>query len=85
VGTGTMFFAAVNALKVIPYFGLGQFSAHGLATSFVLLPIAVAANFLGFWLVRITPTEVFYRIAYWMVLFISSGLLWQGITRALAG
>jgi uncharacterized membrane protein YfcA len=85
VGTGTVFFAAVNAIKVIPYFALGQFSTHGLATSFVLLPIAVAANFLGIWLVRVTPTEVFYRIAYWMVLFISGGLLWQGVSRSLAG
>ena len=85
VGTSTVFFAAVNALKVIPYFGLGQFSPKGLATSAVLLPIAIAANMLGIWLVRITPTELFYRIAYWMVLFISGGLLWQGISRALAG
>jgi uncharacterized membrane protein YfcA len=64
---------------------LGQFSTHGLATSFVLLPIAVAANLLGIWLVRITPTEVFYKIAHWMVLFISCGLLWQGVSRAWAG
>jgi uncharacterized membrane protein YfcA len=85
VGTGTVFFATVNALKVIPYFALGQFSTAGLATSFVLLPIAVAANMLGVWLVRVTPTELFYRIAYWMVLFISCGLLWQGISRSLAG
>ncbi|MDQ2082982.1 sulfite exporter TauE/SafE family protein [Xanthobacteraceae bacterium Astr-EGSB] len=85
VGTSTVFFAAVNALKVIPYFALGQFSPKGLATSVVLLPVAVAANMLGIWLVRITPTELFYRIAYWMVLFISCGLLWQGISHALAG
>jgi len=85
VGTSTVFFATVNALKVIPYFALGQFSPKGLATSVVLLPVAVAANMLGIWLVRITPTELFYRIAYWMVLFISCGLLWQGISHALAG
>jgi uncharacterized protein len=83
VGTSTIYFASVNALKVIPYFALGQFSTKGLATSFVLLPIAVAANMLGIWLVRITPTELFYRIAYWMVLFISAGLLWQGLSRTL--
>lgn len=84
VGTSTIFFATVNALKVIPYLALGQFSTDGLGTSVILLPIAVATNFLGIWLVRITPTEVFYRIAYWLVLLISSLLLWQGISRALA-
>jgi uncharacterized protein len=85
VGTGVVFFAVVNALKIVPYFALGQFSTKGLATSAVLLPLAIATNMLGIWLVRVTPTEVFYRIAYWMVLFISGGLLWQGISRALAG
>ena len=47
-----------------PYFALGQFSANGLGTSLVLLPLAIATNLLGFWLVRVTPTELFYKIAY---------------------
>jgi uncharacterized protein len=72
-------------MKIAPYFALGQFSLANLATSAVLLPLAVASNFLGIWLVRITPTEVFYRIAYWMVFFISIGLLWQGGSDVLRG
>ena len=47
VGTTTIFFAIVNALKIGPYFALGQFSPENFATSVVLLPIAVvriAAN-----------------------------------------
>ena len=52
VGTTVMFFALVNVMKVVPYFALGQFSTRGLATSLVLLPLAVATNFLGIWLVR---------------------------------
>jgi uncharacterized membrane protein YfcA len=83
VGTTTIFFATLNFLKVIPYFALGQFSGEGFITSLVLLPIAVATNFLGIWLVRITPTELFYRIAYWMVLVISTALLWQGVSHLL--
>lgn len=78
VGTNTLFFAAMNALKVVPYFALGQFSSEGLGTSAMLLPVAIATNFFGIWLVRITPTELFYRIAYWLVLAISLALLWQG-------
>jgi len=78
VGTSIIFFAVVNLMKIAPYFALGQFSLANLATSAVLLPLAIASNFLGIWLVRITPTEVFYRIAYWMVFFISIGLLWHG-------
>ncbi len=78
VGTNVVLFAAINVLKVGPYFALGQFSSQGLATSAVLLPLAVATNFLGIWLVRITPTAVFYRIAYVLVFLISLALLWQG-------
>ncbi len=84
VGTTTMFFAAVNAMKIVPYFMLGQFSARNLSTSLALLPVAVAANFAGVWLVRRTPTTVFYRIAYVLLLMISLTLLWQGCAQLLA-
>jgi hypothetical protein len=30
--------------------------------------------------VRRTPTELFYRITYFLVLFISLALIWQGAT-----
>jgi uncharacterized protein len=43
----------------------------------VLVPLAVATNFLGIWLVRITPTRIFYRIAYVLVFLISLALIWQ--------
>jgi len=78
VGTNMIVFATINALKVVPYLALGQFSTQGLGASVVLLPLAVVTNFLGIWLVRITPTVVFYRIAYILVFVISLGLLWQG-------
>jgi uncharacterized protein len=83
VGTTVIFFAIVNWMKIIPYFALGQFSTRNLATSALLLPLAVATNFLGVWLVRITPTDRFYRIAYVLMLLIAIALLWQGI-RGLA-
>jgi uncharacterized membrane protein YfcA len=84
VGTGTMFIAVNTVFKLAAYLGLGQFSADGVGTSLVLLPIAVAGNFFGIWLVRITPTELFYKIAYVMVMLISLALLWQGTVRTLA-
>jgi uncharacterized membrane protein YfcA len=78
VGTTVIFFAILNLMKIVPYFALGQFSPRNLATSAVLLPLAVATNFLGIWLVRKTPTEAFYRIAYLLMLVIAIALLWQG-------
>jgi uncharacterized membrane protein YfcA len=84
VGTTTMFFSAVNAMKVVPYFMLGQFTPVNLSTSLALLPVAVGANFIGVWLVRHTPTYLFYRIAYTLLLLISLTLLWQGGSNLLA-
>jgi uncharacterized protein len=78
VGTTVIFFAIVNLMKILPYFALGQFSPRNLATSAILLPLAVATNFLGIWLVTKTPTERFYRIAYLLMLLIAVALLWQG-------
>jgi uncharacterized protein len=78
VGTTVMFFALLNLMKIVPYFALGQFSPRNLATSVILLPLAIATNFLGIWLVRKTPTERFYRIAYVLMLVIAVTLLWQG-------
>jgi uncharacterized membrane protein YfcA len=80
VGTTVIFFAFLNWMKIAPYFLLGQFSARNFGTSLVLLPLAVAANFLGIWLVRRVSTERFYRITYLLMFTISLTLTWQGAT-----
>jgi uncharacterized membrane protein YfcA len=79
IGTTIIFFALVNVMKLVPYVALGQFSTRTLGTSLVLLPFAVASNFVGLWLARRTPTELFYQIAYMLMFIISLGLIWQGI------
>jgi uncharacterized membrane protein YfcA len=80
VGTTVMFFAAANALKIVPYVALGQFSSAGLATSFALFPLAIASNFLGIYLVRVTPEAMFYRITNVIVLLLGLELTRQGVT-----
>ncbi len=85
VGTTAIFFASVNWLKIVPYVALGQFSATGLRTSLVLLPLAIATNWLGFWLVRITPHELFFRITHALLFLISLELLRSGIAGILHG
>jgi uncharacterized membrane protein YfcA len=79
VATTAWFFAAVNVLKIVPYFALGQFSAPGLWTSAALIPLAIGSNFLGIWLVRRTPQELFYRLAYVIVFLIGLELIRQGV------
>jgi uncharacterized protein len=72
-------------MKLVPYVALGQFSPRTLATSAVLLPFAVASNFLGLWLARRTPTELFYKVTYLLMLVISLALIWQGVAAVRAG
>jgi uncharacterized membrane protein YfcA len=85
VGTSTIFFATVNWLKVIPYFALGTFTTQGLTTSLALMPLAIAANLAGIWLVRVTPVGVFYRIIYVIIFVLSLALIWQGATALWRG
>ncbi len=84
VGTMAIFFAALNVIKVIPYFALGQFSTAGLATSIALVPLAVATNFLGIWMVRVTPTVLFYKLSYVFVFAISLALIHNALRDILA-
>jgi uncharacterized membrane protein YfcA len=78
VGTTALFFGAVNAFKVIPYFALGQFSTTGLATSAALVPLALVANAFGIWLVYRTPQRLFYKATLIMLLLVSIELLRSG-------
>lgn len=77
-GTSVVFFAAVNAMKLVPYFLLGQFSHENLATSAVLAPLAPVATLAGIWLVKRIEPGVFYRIIYWLLLPIGLKLAYDG-------
>ncbi len=78
-GTAIIFFAIVNATKVVPYFFLGQFDSRNLTTSAVLLPLAPLATLTGVWLVRRTEPALFYRITYAAVFIVSLKLIYDGL------
>ena len=59
-GTSVIFFAIVNAVKVIPYFFLGQFNPDNLLISAVLLPISIPVTLFGVWLVKRVDPKIFY-------------------------
>ncbi len=85
VGTSAVFFASLNWLKVVPYMQLGQFSSKGLMTSLALVPLALLTNQLGFWLVRRTPQELYFKITLLLMAVISVVLLRSGILGLLHG
>ena len=84
VGTYSLFFATGNALKVLPYFLLGQLNPVNMATAAVLLPLAIATNVAGVWLVRRTPAEAFYKIVYVLIFLIGLQLIYTGGMRGAA-
>jgi uncharacterized membrane protein YfcA len=74
-GTATMFFAAVNVLKIPPYFLLGQFSRDDLTVSACLFPLAVLSTFAGVWLVRRVAPDRFYAIVLLLTFLIGVKLI----------
>ena len=79
VGTSVIYFAVVNAVKLIPYFALGQFDATNLTASAVLMPVAPLATLAGAWLVRRMRPDIFYPFMYSMILVVSLKLVWDGV------
>lgn len=82
VGTSVVFFSIVNAVKIVPYLALGQFSAENLSQSMILLPLAIVGVFIGIWLVKAINPKMFYRITYAAMLVIGCKLIWDGATTA---
>jgi uncharacterized membrane protein YfcA len=78
-GTATMFFAAVNLIKLPPYFLLGQFSRDNLAVSAGLIPLAIVSTFAGVWLVRRVSADRFYAIILVITFLIGVKLTYDAV------
>jgi uncharacterized protein len=79
-GTNAIVFAAINALKLGPYWALGQFSAPNLKFSFWLLVPAFVGTQVGMRLVRILPERGYFAFVQLALLAVSVELIWKGIT-----
>lgn len=79
-GTAILFFFSVNAVKLLPYFLLGQFSSTNLATSAILLPLAPVATLVGVWAVKKVSQDAFYRVTYAVILLVSLKLIFDGLS-----
>ncbi|MBV1692929.1 MAG: sulfite exporter TauE/SafE family protein [Hyphomicrobiales bacterium] len=79
VGAYAIMFAIINFVKLPAYVGLGQMTVETLTLSAVLLPVAIAANLAGVWLVRRLPTALFFRFVYAMTLVIGLKLVFDAV------
>jgi uncharacterized membrane protein YfcA len=83
VGTFSVLFATSDILKIPAYGALGQLTQENLAIGALLVPVAVIANYAGIWLVRKTPAELFFRIAYLLMFLISVELIRGALAQLL--
>lgn len=81
VGTGCIFFAVLNWIKVPPFIALGQFTAENLMTAFVLFPLAIVSTWAGVLLVRLVSGERFYTISYVLLIPVGLKLTWDGFAE----
>jgi uncharacterized membrane protein YfcA len=77
-GTAGIFFAVVNATKIIPYAWLGQFTLENLMYALVLVPLAPLGVALGHYLVRRFDPSTYYRVISFFLVVVGVILLRDG-------
>jgi len=82
-GTNTILFAYLNAIKLVPYWALGEFSDQNLKAAAALMPVAAVAVFVGVRLVRVVPERLFFRVITWALLVVSVKLILDGVRGAI--
>ena len=78
LATVNVFFLITNAVKLIPYAWLGQFSGANLLASLTLAPLVPLGVALGVWLQNRVSTVWFFRIAQFGLLATGLQLIYQG-------
>jgi uncharacterized membrane protein YfcA len=79
-GTSAVYFAVINAAKVVPYATLGLIDLRNMATSALLIPLAPLGVWLGVWLTSRVSADAFYKFAYGGMFLTGVKLLWDGLT-----
>lgn len=85
VGTMTLFFAAVNYTKLIPYGLLGQLSANNLGTALMLAPVVPIGIWLGLRFHRMLSEALFYRVVFGILTLTGLRLIWKGLDGMMGG
>ncbi len=83
IGTCVVFFAAVNLVKIPPYYWLGQFTPENLWTSAALLPLVPIGMGIGIWAQKRVNERVFYGLCYVALIVTGLKLLYDGGTSLL--
>jgi uncharacterized membrane protein YfcA len=78
-GTSTLFFAVVNAAKLVPYEFIRPYDVSSLRQAAWLVPFALLGTVMGAWLTRRLADAWFYRLVQIGLFFISIKLVWSAL------
>jgi uncharacterized membrane protein YfcA len=78
-GTATITFTIINALKLPPYFLLGQINLDSLQKGLWLAPVALFGAWAGFRLTKLLPEKIFFRAVETALFLVSLKLIWDAL------
>lgn len=76
-GTATLFFAVINAVKIVPYQALQPYTWQGLTEAAFLIPFALVGTVLGAWLTKRLKDRWFFLLVQVGLFAVSVRLMWQ--------
>lgn len=79
IGTGCVFFAVVNLVKVPPFVALGALDWSTMAVSAKMAPLALAASWLGVLFVRRIAPDRFFVIVNTLLVLVGMKLAYDGL------
>jgi len=84
VGTSVIAFSYCNAIKLIPYYWLGQMNLSSFEITLYLMIPGAMAVYAGVRVVKLIPEVLFFKVVSWALLLISLKLIWDGMTVAVS-
>jgi uncharacterized membrane protein YfcA len=78
-GTSTLFFAAINAAKLLPYQFIRPYDGESLSQAVWLVPFALIGTVMGAWLTKRLADAWFFRLVQIGLFFISIKLVWSAL------
>lgn len=82
-GTSTIIFAIINAVKLLPYWALGQFNPGNLELAAILSPVSVVGALLGYKVTALIPQKLFFRMVEIALALLSVKLIYDAMSKAL--
>lgn len=76
-GTSTIAFAIINAVKLLPYWALGQFNPGNIELALKLSPVAVVGAIVGYKATKRIPQKLFFQLVEIALAVLSAKLIYD--------